>query len=89
MNKERQIYTAVVRPGMTYGAAVWYSPREIRERGTAQVAKLTTLQKKCLRSITGAFRATNTRLLEAESEVIPLDIHHDQTVLKFKRSAQV
>ena len=86
LNKARQVYTAVARPAMTYGAAVWYSPREIRERGTGQVAKLKTLQNKCLRSMTGAFKATNTRLPEAESGVTPLDIHLDQTVLKSREA---
>lgn len=54
----RQVYTAVVRPAMTYRAAIWYSPREIRERGTAHVGKLKTQQNQCLRLITGAFKAT-------------------------------
>lgn len=53
LNKARQVYTAVVRPAMTY-ASVWYSAKEIRERGAAPVAKMTALQNIGLRSITGA-----------------------------------
>lgn len=40
------------------------------------------MQNTCLRSITGAYKATNTKVLEAESGVIPLDLHLDQTVLR-------
>lgn len=61
LNKARHVYTAVVRPAMAYSSPVLYSPKEIRGRGTAPVAKLTILQKRCLRAITGAYKATNTK----------------------------
>lgn len=81
LNKARQVYTAVVRPAMTYGAPVWHLPKEPRKKRTGLVASLATLlQNKCLRSITGAYKATNIEVLEAESAVIPLDIHLDQAV---------
>ena len=67
---------------MTYGAPVWYSPKEIRERGTAPVAKLSVLQNKCLRSINGAYKAINVKVMEAEAGVMPLDMYLDQTVLQ-------
>ena len=82
LNKAKQVYNAVVQPAMTFGASVWHSPKQVRKRGTAQVAKLTVLQNKCLRSITGAYRATNTAVLEAESRMMPLDIYLDQAVLR-------
>lgn len=73
-NKARQVYAAVVCLEMTYGAVVWHSPKGTRTKGLGPAAKLTTLQNKSLRSITGAYRATNVKVLEAESGLIPLDI---------------
>lgn len=41
-----------------------------------------SLQNKCLRSIAGAYKAKNISVLEAESRVIPQNIHLDQAVLR-------
>ena len=59
LNKARQMYTAVVRPAMTYGAVVWHLPKGSKIKSPEPAAKLTTLQNKCLRSITEAYKATN------------------------------
>lgn len=67
---------------MTYRAAVWHSSKRARIKGLGPAAKLITLQNKCLRSITGAYRNTNTKVLEAESGETPLDIHLNQAVLR-------
>ena len=88
LNKARQVYTAVVRPAMTHGASVWHLPKDSRKKGTGSVAKLVTLQNKCLSSITGAYKATNIEVLEAESGVIPLDIHLDQAVLRSREASR-
>ena len=83
LNKARKVYTAAVRPAMTYVATIWHIPSEPNKRkGAGPIAKLITLQNKCLRSITGAYKATNIRVLEAEASVIPLDLHLDQVVLR-------
>ena len=83
LNKARQVYTAVIRPAMIYGASIWHMPSEPNERkGAGLITKLITLQNKCLRSITRAYKATNIRILEAEAGVIPLDLHLDQIVLQ-------
>ena len=65
----------VVRPAMTYGASVWHSPKETEAKGLGPAAKLITLENKCLRSITGAYKATNIKALEAEAGVMPLDMY--------------
>ena len=36
---------------------------------------LQTVQNKCLRTITGAYKTTNVRVLEHEASVAPLDLH--------------
>lgn len=61
---------------------MWHSPKDIQGRGTGPVTKLTILQNKCLRSIIGAYKATNIKVLQPESGVLPLDIYLDQAVLR-------
>ena len=86
----RQIYSAVVRPTLTYGAAIWHSPsppvtgssgRNHRTKGPA--AKLTSIQNKCLRVVAGAYRATPVSVLESETYTPPLDIYLDAKLAKF------
>jgi exonuclease III len=73
--KARVLYTSVVRPAITYGAAVWHDPKE---KKTGTISKLAVIQNRCLRSISGAFRATPIAVLEAETHVAPIDIHLDR-----------
>lgn len=80
--------TAVVRPAMAYGASVWYSPKETRVKCLGPAAKLITLHRKCLRSITEAYKATNVKVLEAEAGVMPLDMYQDQTVLQSRNASR-
>lgn len=49
-------------------------------------ALISVLQNICLRSITGAYKATNIRALEAESGVIPLGIHLDRALSKSREA---
>ena len=53
-------------------------------KGLGLAAKLTTLQNKCLQSITEAYKAINIKVLEAKAGVIPLYIHLDQMILRAK-----
>lgn len=48
--------------------------------------KLGILQNKCLQAITGAYKATSIKMLEAESGIIPLDVYLDQMVLKSRNN---
>ena len=82
LSKAWQVYTAVVYLAMSYGATIWHTPRKIKMKGPGPAAKLTTLQNKCLQSITRAYKARNIKVLEAKAGVIPLDIHLDQMVLR-------
>ena len=86
LKKARQIYTAVVRPAMTYAAPIWH--RSERKKGSAKKKKTGTLakiQKSCLRTVTGAYKATSTAELEAEVYVIPIDIQLDIITLKAQK----
>ena len=79
-SKARQIYTTVVRPAMTYGSPVLYTPKNTKKSSSTE--KLAVLQSKCLRTIAGAFKATPIPVLEAETFITPIDIHLDQLQAK-------
>ena len=74
--KARQVYSAVVRPAMTYGSTVWHMPKEVKKSKTS-TSKLSVMQNTCLRTIAGAFKATPISVLEAETFIAPIDTHLD------------
>ena len=74
--KARQVYSAVVRPAMTYGSTVWHMPKEVKKSKTS-TSKLSVMQNNCLRTIAGAFKATPISVLEAETFIAPIDTHLD------------
>ena len=67
----------MVRPVITYGVTVWspldslLRPAHRRWIGDA----LEQQQQRCLRSVTGGFRATSRKQLENEAAVPPLRAH--------------
>jgi len=62
-------------------AAFWHSPSpSSRTRPKGVAVKLQTIQSKCLRTITGAYRATPVRTLETETFIPPLDLYLDGRV---------
>ena len=74
--KARQVYSAVVRPAMTYGSTVWHMPKEVKKSKTS-TSKLSVMQNNCLRTIAGAFKATPISVLEAGTLIAPIDTHLD------------
>ena len=76
--KARQVYTAVVRPAMTYGSSVWHTPSELKDTSKSLINKMSIMQNKCLRVISGAYRATSVRVLKAETQIASMRIHLDQ-----------
>ena len=75
--KAQLIYSAVVRPAITYGVTIW-APTE----GLLQPAHrcwigdaLECQQQGCLRTVTGSYKATSQQQLEAEAAVPPLRAH--------------
>ena len=83
LNKAKEVYSAVVCPAMIYEASIWHMLKiSCKRKNAGPIAKLVTIQNKCLRLITGAYKATNIKVLEAESGVISLNLHLDQIVLR-------
>jgi len=82
MPKARHIYQAVVRSGLSYGAALWHHPTTGKPKGI--VAKVQKHQNQGLQTVLGAFKATPVRQLEAESYVPPLDLWLNGRVARFQ-----
>ena len=75
--KARLIYSAVVRPAITYGATIW-APTEglLRPANRRWIGEaLGRRQQGCLRTVTGGYKATSRQQLEAEAAVPPLRAH--------------
>ena len=81
-SRARQVYSAVVRPALAYGAGVWHTPGSGSAKGLA--AKLQLVQNKCLRVVAGAYKATPIRALETETFVPPLDLYLDGRLAAFR-----
>src|SRR6187402_1977695 len=80
--RARQVYSAVIRPALAYGAGVWHTPGKDAARGLA--AKLQPIQNKCLRVVAGAYKATPIRALETETHTPPLDLYLDGRLAAFR-----
>lgn len=64
------LYKTVIIPSFTYGAIVWWS----KSQQLATQLKLDRLQRLACMAITGAFRTTPTRAIEALIDIAPLHI---------------
>ncbi|TFY57753.1 hypothetical protein EVJ58_g6828 [Rhodofomes roseus] len=69
----RTLYTACVRPIMTYASAAWWTGRK------KHVDWLEKVQHKALRLICAAFRTTPIVAMEIEAAILPVHEHLDLT----------
>jgi hypothetical protein len=83
--KARQIYAPVVRLVLAYGCPVWFSLGDERANRNRLIYLLQTVQNKCLRTITGAYKTTNVQVLEHEASVPPLDLHLEMLATNYIR----
>lgn len=81
--RSRIVYNSVVRPAMSYAAGVWHTPALAGQRPKGIAAKLVTDQNRCLRAVTGAYKAVPTPDLETEAYVPPLDLFLDGRVAAY------
>lgn len=82
LNRARQVYSAVVRPAITYAAATWHTPIGLRDSKRTHVRNLAIIQNRCLRRVAGAYKATGIEPLEAEVGVPPMQLTLDLAVLR-------
>ena len=83
MPKARQVYQAIIRPALAYGAAVWHRPTNT-SKPKGPVAKLQKHQNQGLRTVLGAFKATLIRQLETEAYVPLLDLWLDGRIARYQ-----
>ncbi|KAI0999258.1 hypothetical protein K3495_g8939 [Podosphaera aphanis] len=65
---------------MSYAAPIWFP----RAKPSAIVSKLERIQSKCLRAISGAYKATPVHLLHSETFIPPLDLHLQHGAASFQ-----
>jgi hypothetical protein len=71
MEKARQVYLAVIRSAVSYGAVLWHC---LGKKLKGPVTKLQKHQNSGLRQVLRAFKATPIKQLEAEAYVLPLNL---------------
>jgi ribonuclease HI len=80
----RRLYTAVIRPRIQYGAAIWHRPEDKRNSPiSSQVSSLTTVQRLAMTTITGCFRTTSTAALQHETELLPIELELRKQITKY------
>src|SRR4051794_24856584 len=72
------LYTAVVRPVVTYAAVVWVTAVDRQCR----VNDLTHVQRLAELCITGASNSTSNSALDALTGLVPLDVHLQGVAIK-------
>jgi len=78
----RQIFQAVVASRMDYAAIVWHHPKaDGSTANSAQVRRLTTVQRIAMKAILGCHRTTSTAAMEIETELPPAWIRLQTKVL--------
>src|SRR5881394_1282641 len=88
-SKYVRLYTAVIRPRIQYGAAIWHRPEDTRNSpATAQVSSLTSVQRLAMKTITGCFRTTSTSALQHETELLPIDLELRKQITKYLTRVQ-
>jgi hypothetical protein len=85
----RLLYTAVVRPAITTGCPAWWALLHTPFHCKGLGDKLQRVKNCCLRTVSGAYKATPVRSLQAEVSVPPLPLHMDGRQARFRlRSAE-
>jgi hypothetical protein len=84
LQQARLIYTAVVRPVLTYGAAIWANPNPQGDPSPSQLKPLQKVHREAIRRAAGAYRATPTPVLEKEVSVAPLDLYMQSLRLRHR-----
>ncbi len=80
----RLLYTAVVRPAITTGCPAWWAPPSTPffQKGVGE--ELQKVENRCRRTVSGAYKATPVRSLQAEVGVAPLPLHMDGRQARFR-----
>ena len=67
----RRLFTAVTAPRIDYAAIIWHRSEDTRTASiTAQLRKISSLQGRIMRAITGCFRITAITAMEYETDLL-------------------
>ncbi|RKF79932.1 hypothetical protein GcM3_050028 [Golovinomyces cichoracearum] len=75
LRKSRLIFSAVVRPKMLFGSQRLEFRNDSGIMSNNMINKLSVVQNKCLRKITGGYKRTPISVLDREAGVAPIDIY--------------
>lgn len=78
------MYTAVVKPAMTYRAAIWHALPGTSEAKMTYVKSLSIKQNQCLKTVLGVYKATPVAVLEAESDIPSIQTALNHAVLRMQ-----
>ena len=73
--KARHLYTAVVRPVLTFGVKVWEAPEGLQEHRKGLTGPMEKVQTQALRHIAGAYRSVPAPVLQQETEIPPIGLY--------------
>ena len=82
VRRSKLLYSAVVRPIMTYGVQIWAVQADGSMITPSRIKQLGTVQNKCLRKIMGAYKRTPTAALEKESGTPPIDLYMENLAVQ-------
>ena len=82
-HKSKTLYSTIVRPVLTYGSPVWAEVGPGGKIPERIVRPLRSIQRNCLKIVTGAYKSTSTRVLEHETATLPIEIFLKQQRLQY------
>lgn len=80
--KARHVYSTVVRLAIAYRLAVWHALKRIKNAKKDTINKMEIIQNRCLRVVSGAYKATPVAVLQAETMVATMENSFDQWQVK-------
>ncbi|KAI1001879.1 hypothetical protein K3495_g6322 [Podosphaera aphanis] len=76
--KSKLLYSTLVRPALTYGSHILAEARPGGKIPERIVKSLRSVQRKCLKLVTGAYKSTSSKVLEHETSVLPIELYLKQ-----------
>ena len=77
-HKAKLVYNAVVRPAVTYGSPIWAEPGIAGKIPERVIKPLRSIQRRCLKIVTGAYNSTSSKVLDHETSTLPKEIYLKQ-----------
>jgi hypothetical protein len=85
LNRAREVYTKVIRAAIAHGSSAYHQCTEKGGKPHGIARELAKEQARCLRTVTGTYKATSVRQLETEAAIPPLDLYLSGRVARFEQ----